>query len=97
MNKLDSEPKKYRARIFGDTYSVVSDEKETLILEAVKTVDNLMQDIADASESVDSKKIAVLTALKLAMRAINIEVVMEQEKRLSSRIMNVLDREEASL
>ncbi len=97
MNKLDSGPKKYRARIFGDTYPVVSDEKETLILEAVKTVDNLMQDIADASDSVDPKKIAVLTALKLAMRAINIEVVMEQEKRLSSRIMNVLDREEASL
>lgn len=97
MNKLDSELKKYRARIFGDTYSIVSDEKEMLILESVKIVDNLMRDIADATDSVDAKKIAVLTALKLAIRAVNIEVIMEQEKRLSSRIMNVLDREEASL
>ena len=96
-NKLDSGLKKYRAHIFGDTYAIVSDEKEVLILEAVKIVDSIMREIADASQSVDPKKIAVLTALKIATRALNVEAVMEQDKRLSSRIMNVLDREEAYL
>jgi cell division protein ZapA (FtsZ GTPase activity inhibitor) len=94
---LDSELKKYRARIFGDTYSIVSDEKETLILEAVKIVDSAMREIAEASPVVDPKKIAVLTALRIATRALHVEAVMEQEKRFSSRIMNVLDIEEASL
>ena len=94
---MDSELKKYRAHIFGDTYAIVSDEREVLILEAVKVVDSVMREIADASQIADPKKIAVLTALKIATRALNVEAVMEQEKRLSSRIMNVLDREEASL
>ncbi|MBV8660807.1 MAG: cell division protein ZapA, partial [Candidatus Dependentiae bacterium] len=74
--------KKYRAHIFGDTYAIISDEKETLILEAVKIVDGVMREIADASQITDPKKIAVLTALKIATRALNVEAVMEQEKRL---------------
>lgn len=94
---MDSELKKYRAHVFGDTYAIVSDEKEVLILEAVKIVDSVMREIADASQITDPKKIAVLTALKIATRALNVEAVMEQEKRLSSRIMNVLDREEITL
>lgn len=94
---MESGLKKYRAHIFGDTYAIISDEKEVLILEAVKIVDGIMREIADASQAVDPKKIAVLTALKIATRALNVEAVMEQEKRLSSRIMNVLDREEATL
>ncbi len=94
---MDTELKKYRARIFGDTYSIVSDENEILILEAVKILDSTMREIADEAQHVDPKQIAVLTALKIASRALRIEAVMEQEKRLSSRIMNVLDREEISL
>jgi len=90
---LDTGLKKYRARIFGDTYAIVSDEKETLILEAVKIVDGIMREIADASQAEDPKKIAVLTALKIATKALHVEAVLEQEKRLSSRIMNVIDRE----
>jgi cell division protein ZapA (FtsZ GTPase activity inhibitor) len=96
-NKVDSGLKKYRAHIFGDTYAIISDEQETLILEAVKIVDGVMREIADSSQAVDPKKIAVLTALKVAMRSLHIEAIMEQEKRLSSRIMNVLDRQEAIL
>ena len=94
---MDSELKKYRARIFGDTYSIVSDEKEMLILEAVKVVDGMMREIADASQVVDPKKIAVLTALKIATRSLHFEAAIEQEKRLSSRIMNVLDMQDATL
>lgn len=94
---MDSGLKKYRAHIFGDTYAIISDEKEALILEAVKIVDGVMREIADASQVVDPKKIAVLTALKIATRALHLEAIMEQEKHLSSRIMNVLDREEARL
>lgn len=94
---MDAELKKYRARIFGDTYSIVSDEKEILILDAVKIVDTIMREIADVSQIVDPKKIAILTALKIAARSLNIEAVMEQEKRMSSRIMNVLDMQDAVL
>ena len=66
---MDLELKKYRARVFGDTYSIVSDEKESLILESVKIVDGIMREIAEASQVVDHKKIAVLAALKIAARS----------------------------
>lgn len=94
---MESGLKKYRAHIFGDTYAIISDEKEALILEAVKIVDGVMREIADASQAIDPKKIAVLTALKIATRALHAEAAMEQEKRLSSRIMNVLDSQDATL
>ena len=94
---LESGLKKYRAHIFGDTYAIISDEKETLILEAVKIVDGVMREIADTSQAVDPKKIAILTALKVATKSLHLEAIMQQEKRLSSRIMNVLDRQEAIL
>lgn len=94
---MESLVKKYRARIFGETYSVVSDERETLILEAVQIVDAIMREIADRNESLDAKKIAVLTALKLATRALSVEAAFEQEKQMSRRIMNVLDSEETVL
>ena len=92
---MEQVKKKYRARIFDETYSIVSDEKETLILEAVRIVDNIMREIAEKSDGLDARKIAVLTALKIATRTLNVESVMEQEKRLSSRILNVLDSEDA--
>ncbi len=94
---MESGFKKYRAHIFGDTYAIISDEKETLILEAVKIVDGVMREIADTSQAVDPKKIAILTALKVATKSLHLEAIMQQEKRLSSRIMNVLDRQEAIL
>jgi len=94
---LEAGLKKYRAHIFGDTYAIVSDEKDLLILEAVKIVDTTMREIADGSQSLDPKKIAVLTALKIATRALSVEAVREQEIKLSSRIMNVLDSQDAIL
>lgn len=94
---MESGLKKYRAHIFGDTYAIISDEKETTILEAVKIVDSVMREIADGSQSVDHKKIAVLAALKIATRALHVEAIMDQERHLSNRIMNVLDNEEAIL
>ena len=94
---MEVELKKYRARIFGDTYSIVSDEKEMLILEAVKVVDSIMREIAHDSQIVDPKKIAVLAALKIAVKSLNFEAAIEHEKHLSSRIMNVLDMQDITL
>lgn len=91
---MEQELKKYRARIFGEVYAIVSDEPEDIILEAVKIIDNSMREIADKSQNLDAKKIAVLTALKIAVRALSIESAFKQEKQLSSRIMNVLDSSE---
>jgi cell division protein ZapA (FtsZ GTPase activity inhibitor) len=94
---LEAGLKKYRAHIFGDTYAIVSDEQEVLILEAVKIVDSIMREIADSSQIIDAKKIAVLTALRLATKTLHAQAAIEKEQHLSNHILNVLDRETAIL
>ena len=94
---MEAELKKYRAHIFGDTYAIVSDEQEAFILEAVKIVDGIMREIADSGQIVDTKKIAVLASLKIATQLLHAQAAIAQEKYLSSRIMNVLDKESAIL
>jgi len=88
---MNNQMKKYKAHILGDTYSIVTDEKESFILESVKTVDSLMREISEKVPAMDKQKVAVLAALKLASGKIYLEHVMEEEKKLSSKIMDVLD------
>ena len=58
--------KNYRVTIFGDQYNLISDESEERVLEMAALVDTLMKEIADKSKLSDAKKVAVLTALKIA-------------------------------
>ena len=38
--------KKYKARIFGEIYTVVSDEDDGFVLEVVQKVDQMMKELA---------------------------------------------------
>lgn len=64
-----NEAKRYTVTIFGETYTVVSDESESHIIETAKMVDSSMHEIAHISGSVDTKKIAVFAALRIASMA----------------------------
>lgn len=88
---MNSQVKKYKAHILGDTYSIVSDEKESFILESVQSVDSVMREISEKMPTMDKQKVAVLAALKIASGKIQLEHFIEEEKKLSSKIMDVLD------
>jgi len=88
---MNSQIKKYKAHILGDTYSIVSDEKESFILESVQSVDSVMREISEKMPTMDKQKVAVLAALKIASGKIQLEHFIEEEKKLSSKIMDVLD------
>ena len=88
---MNSQLKKYKAHILGDTYSIVSDEKESFILESVQSVDSVMREISEKMPTMDKQKVAVLAALKIASGKIQLEHFIEEEKKLSSKIMDVLD------
>ena len=53
---MSRELKKYKARIFGELYPIVSDEEESFIIDVIHKVDILMKDIAEKSGSTDTKK-----------------------------------------
>ena len=88
---MNSQLKKYKAHILVDTYSIVSDEKESFILESVQSVDSVMREISEKMPALDKQKVAVLAALKIASGKIQLEHFIEEEKKLSSKIMDVLD------
>jgi len=86
------EKNKFKIDIFDDQYSIISDEKESDILKASGLVDALMREIADTSTLGDRKKIAVLSALRIASRLVSLENSLQKltdsikKKGLSSSI-----------
>ncbi len=89
--------KKYRALIFGETFALVSDESEQLVSEAVELVDSSIKEICSKNLLLDMKKAAVLSALKMAVKLKNLEKMLEEERIQSSRILNVLNRQDYRL
>ncbi len=94
---MSKEFKKYKARIFGELYPIVSDEDESLILDVVHKVDVLMREISEKYDSTDAKKIAVLAALKATEELIALQKEMQQEQSQSKKIMTLLEKEELAL
>lgn len=86
---MNTEKKKYKIDIFEQEYVLVSDEAEFLIRNAAIFVDNTMKEIQKSGVR-DSKKIAVLAALRFAIlleqQAQHIRTAQEKERELVTRI-----------
>ena len=94
---MSKELKKYKARIFGELYSIVSDEEDELVLEVVRKVDCLMKEISTKNNVVvDTKKIAILAALKATEELLVMQEMIKREQNQSDRIMTLLNEEEFS-
>lgn len=94
---MSKELKKYKAQIFGESYPIVSDEDEFFVGNVILQVDNLMKDIAERNEVSDTKKIAVLAALKVSEELLVLQNALQQGKQQSNKIMTLLDKEYSSL
>ncbi len=94
---MGKEFKKYKARIFGELYPIVSDEDELFIVEVVQKVDSLMKEIASKYDSTDTKKIAVLAALKACEELHMLQEALQHEISQSNRIMTLLTKENIAL
>lgn len=94
---MSKELKKYKARIFGESYPIVSDEEESFILEVVHKLDMRMKEISEKYDSSDAKKIAVLAALKATEELLMLQQERQNEHQQSSKIMTLLDEEGFSL
>lgn len=78
----------YKVSIFGDQYTIKTDESPELIVQAAALVDSAMKEIACASKF-DTKSIAVLAALRIAHQAISAEQTCDQNEAL----INFIDQE----
>ncbi len=90
---MNKELRKYKARIFGELYPLVSDKDEQFVLEVIYKVDALMKDVAEKSKSTDTKKIAVLAALKAVEELLNLQQALHEEQNHSDKILTLLSEE----
>lgn len=73
--------KKYQITVFGETFSIASDESEELMNNIIERINHLHKDLAPSCER-NSRSLIIL-ALKLAKDAI------EQEKQLKNSLISV--------
>jgi cell division protein ZapA len=55
-----------KAQIFGQTYTIGGELLDDYVLKLASYVDEKMREVADATSTVDTQKIAVLAALAIA-------------------------------
>lgn len=90
---MNETSKKYRLTIFGDSYSIVSDEAEEIVVSCAQQVDTLMREIARGSQIAEAKRVAVLAALKLAAEISEREESLMQYRSEQRKLIDLLDRE----
>jgi cell division protein ZapA len=92
-----NEKKSYKVQIFEEHYVLVSDQSEAFVLKAAEIVDATMKEISQQSTITDTKKIAVLSALRIADLLLTIEKKYQQEQQKMVAIENYIDQELSNL
>ncbi len=59
-------PNRIKVQIYDQTYHIGCDLDEDYVVELARYVDQKMRDVADATKTVDSLRVAVLAALAIA-------------------------------
>lgn len=83
--------KKYTVTVFDDSYTLMSDEPEQSFMQAVNYVDSLMHEISSKSQCLDAKRIAVLTALKIAHSLLQAESKLHHDQDRLNKILQELE------
>ena len=94
---MSKELKRYKARIFGEMYPIVSDEDESFMIDVIQRVDSLMKEIAEKSNLADTKKIAVLAALKTSEELLLLQEMIRDEKNKTDKIIHFLSSDYINL
>lgn len=86
--------KSYKVTIFGEMYTLISDEAEEQVVKSAALVDTLMKEIAGSSKISDAKKVAVLAAMRIASLLTQADGEKEADKVFKE---NLIKRIESAL
>ena len=86
----------YAVSIFGETYSLVSDEGKEVVSVVAQKVDAAMQEIATKMKHLDTKRIAILAAIKFVHELQLLENRIAKKDLEYVNFINSLDRVIAS-
>jgi len=92
-----NEKKSYKVQIFEEHYVLSSDESETLVLKAAEMVDLAMKEISHHFAITDVKKIAVLSALRIANKLLHCEREQSNKEQSMAALKDYIDQETSLL
>jgi len=88
-----NEKKSYKVQIFEDHYVLSSDESEALVLKAAEMVDVAMKEISHHFAITDVKKVAVLSALRIASKLLHHEREYGNKEQRMIALKDYIDQE----
>ncbi len=92
-----NEKKSYKVSIFGDTYSLVSDETEAHLAQSAQLIDSLMNQIgqqipAMQSHNARAKQCAVLAALQIASTLLRTQAAWDESQHKQNDLVLLLEQ-----
>ena len=90
---MTREAKKYNLTILGQAYTIVSDEPESLVMNAASLIDSMMKEIVQKGKHLDGQKAAVLTALQYASKFLAQETTLESIAKRERELLSTIERE----
>jgi cell division protein ZapA (FtsZ GTPase activity inhibitor) len=85
--------KKYKVSIFGESYTLTSDESEEHITEVVQFLDSHMRDIASKTQLSNAKQIAVLAALQCISKTVQTKNSLRYHQEYTDKLLDLVSRE----
>lgn len=90
---MKNEAKPYKVLIFDDHYNLVSDEPEEVVIRSASLVDIYMKEIAQKLPYLDEKKVAVLSAVRLASQLISSQIKHESNEKKQEALIQFIDQQ----
>lgn len=87
------EKKNYKITIFGETYSLLSDETDHHISTVSQLVDSLMNEISLKIPQASTEKIAVLVALQLASQLTHSNELLQKYQQHNALLIDHITQE----
>lgn len=87
-----NEAKRIEVLLYGESYSVISDEPEETVLDVAKQVDELMRLISRRTGLSEVKKVSVLSALKLAISQRKLEEKIVGNDVTCKRLIDLINK-----
>ncbi len=89
---MTKDAKKYKITIFGDSFTIVTDESEEHIMHAALRVETQMKELAERLGATDVKRLAMLASFQIVSKLLHLELYLEQENQLASKLHAEIDK-----
>lgn len=81
---------KYKVTLLGQPYTFVSDEAEALVQAAIQLLETTVKDVAGQSASGEMHKVALLSALSLALQHVQLQQDVAAHNDQQAKLMSLL-------